>query len=162
MAVAETLDGRQSAVLRFETNSWRVLAMRDEKILRAWRAPDRSYWAASAERLVQFQDDTIPTLQTNEIPARQIFDVAVEPDGVFWLATSDGLFRHTAPLWRSPSPFAASLEAPVEALTVGGPGETWFVSGGALHRIAGEARQRTSFPTGFRRSGIFTRFRTVP
>ncbi len=38
-------------------------------------------------------------ISPDEISVRRIFDVAVEPNGTLWLATSDGLFRRTPTIW---------------------------------------------------------------
>ena len=36
-----------------------------------------------------------------DITARAYNDLAIEPGGAFWLATSDGLFRYAPLAWRS-------------------------------------------------------------
>jgi ligand-binding sensor domain-containing protein len=45
----------------------------------------------------------------------QILDVAVESQGVFWLATSEGLARHAPKSWRVPQPVG---EDPVMPLMI--------------------------------------------
>lgn len=100
IALAESSDGKRNVVLRFDGKSWNVLAVRDEKILRAWRSSDNEIWAATSNGLFQISELDARLVPVHEIPIRQIFDVAVEPGGAFWLATSDGLFRRARTLWR--------------------------------------------------------------
>ena len=70
-----------------------------EKIRAAWRGPDKIFRAATSDSLMQLQDDR--WVEATEISARQYFDVAVEPRGVLWLATSEGLFRWPPAIWSS-------------------------------------------------------------
>ena len=48
------------------------------------------------------QLDRLAMHATLEGFARQYSDLAVEPGGAFWLATSDGLYRYALPQWRKP------------------------------------------------------------
>lgn len=36
-----------------------------------------------------------------ELSVREVFDLAIEPSGAFWLATAGGLFRHATAIWQA-------------------------------------------------------------
>jgi signal transduction histidine kinase/ligand-binding sensor domain-containing protein len=135
-ALAETSDGRQDAVLRFDGKSWKVLAVRAGQNLRAWSGPDKSCWVATGTELLQIAADGTESGQPEIFPAHKILDVAVEPDGVFWLATSEGLLRHSESLWARPDAIS-SMESPVTAVAESAGGPLWFVADAKLHRLDG-------------------------
>ena len=71
-------------------------------------------------------------LETEEISARQYFDVALEPNGPFWLATSDGLFRFAPLSWRNAT---GATRLTIHCLTGDAQERIWFVSAGSLHLL---------------------------
>ena len=142
-ALAETADGRQDKVLRFDGKSWRALPVRAGKNLHAWSGADKSCWVATGMELFQIAPDGTESDQPENIPAHQILDVAVEPDGVFWLATSAGLFRHAEALWARPAAVSPT-EAPVTAVAEGAGGPLWFAADAKLHRL--ESGSHAEFP----------------
>ncbi len=70
-------------------------------------AADRTDWAATIDSLFEWEPGGREVIESEESSARQYYDVAVEPGGAFWLATSDGLFRYAPLTWRSPAPVQA-------------------------------------------------------
>jgi len=97
----------------------------------AWIIP---FWGHSFTGLSRLETRN---QQTQEVPvlegalAGRFYDVAVEPKGVFWLATSEGLVRHTPLLWRVPKEIAA-VNAPVYAMLQDPSDRLWFASASAL------------------------------
>ncbi len=114
--VAEFSKTQQRTVLRFTGQQWVVENTGGERIRQAWRGPDNTRWATTSHSLLQSEEGGSQLTENEEIAARQYFDVAVEPSGVFWLATSEGLFRYTPLTWRSPS-LGASADSLVHTLT---------------------------------------------
>ena len=51
-----------------------------------------------------------------ENPGRRYFDAAIETNGIFFVASSDGLFRYAPRAWRTPSG-VPSIESPANAIT---------------------------------------------
>jgi signal transduction histidine kinase len=64
----------------------------------------------------------------------QIYDVAVEGNGVFWLATSGGLLRHAPLSWRRPADTeaGAGTDNPVFAVLEDRAGGLWFATASGL------------------------------
>src|SRR5207244_3265148 len=82
-------------------------------------------------------------VEDQEISAGRYFDVATEPNGVFWLATSDGLFRHAPPAWRTPRALA-QINARVHAIWEDRDQRLWLASASALHCL--QENQLRTFP----------------
>src|SRR5215470_14975233 len=76
-------------------------------------------------------------VENQEISARQILDVTVEPGGQFWLATSEGMFRYAPLPWRKDQALA-KLDLPVHSLATDAQGQLWFLAGNSLHSLAEE------------------------
>jgi len=145
--VADSVMGGQHAVVRFETNAWRILTFLDDKILRAWRTAEKTFWVVTSVGLFQLDALGRQASLTDEIPAQRIFDAAVEPGGAFWLATSDGLFRRASPLWQS-AVDSRLRDAPIDSMAADRRGQIWFVSEGMLFGGEPEATARHPLPEG--------------
>jgi signal transduction histidine kinase len=84
-------------------------------------------------------------IQSEEGSGRQYYDLAVEPGGAFWLATSDGLYRYAPLTWRKPRT-VRSLSSLVHGLAEDDAGRLWFVSGNRLHLLERERLQEFALP----------------
>src|SRR5207249_160456 len=151
-AVAEASASHQRVIVHLDSQQrWTTQPAGPEKVRHAWRGPDQIGWAATIDSLFQWETDRPGLLETEEISARQHYDVAKEQGGVFWLATSEGLFRYAPLCWRSPRPFR-QLNSLIHALTGDQEGRLWFVSAGALHCCQDERQQEYPFPAATSRS----------
>ncbi|HKS36053.1 MAG TPA: two-component regulator propeller domain-containing protein, partial [Verrucomicrobiae bacterium] len=131
--VADSLVSTQRVVLHFDGQSWDPPVAAPERIRGAWRGPDQSFWAFTRTSLLhrpgrEWEAVDTPGVRTAE---RQIFDAATEANGVFWLATSEGLIRHAPQIWRSPSGLG-DLKSPVYGILEDRQGRLWFAAPGAL------------------------------
>jgi signal transduction histidine kinase len=144
-AVAEATDSSSSVVVNFDGQRWTAVAAGSEKLRHAWRGPDRTCWAITGTSLLQGEVGNSKLTENEDISARQYYDVSVEPDGNFWLATSDGLFHYAAPIWRSPRPLK-ELNSLVHCLAGDKAGRLWFVSANGLHSLEDDRRQDFPFP----------------
>jgi ligand-binding sensor domain-containing protein len=133
-SLAESKADQRRQITYFDGQHWSVLPAGSEKVRRAWRGPDRTFWAATIDSLFQFDSGNGAMLENQEISARAYFDVAVEPNGAFWLATSDGLFRYSLLAWQSPSP-TRQLNSLVHGFAEDAEGRLWFASGANLHVV---------------------------
>ena len=145
IAVGESTTNQQMAVVRFNGLGWETQPVGAEKICYAWRGPDKVLWAATKEALFRFPEDRPEKVINEEISAGRYFDLATEPGGAFWLATSDGLFRYAPPVWRSPGSLQ-KINTPVHCLAEDSDGQLWFVSGGRLQALQNDLLQEYSLP----------------
>jgi signal transduction histidine kinase/ligand-binding sensor domain-containing protein len=135
--VTMVASGRQKAVVCFANGKWTRYSAGNLKIRFAWRSPDDRTWATTIDGLFQMQPGGSEFLEDEELPARQYLDVAVEPGGAFWLATSDGLFRYAPSLWRPPSELSDRASA-CHCIGEDDAGGIWFTSSNAVCVLDGE------------------------
>ena len=77
--------------------------------------------------LFKREGDNWEAVQIPALRVPQYYDVATEPNGVFWLATTEGLVRHSLQSWRVP-PGLAALKTAVHAILEDKSGGLWFAS----------------------------------
>ncbi len=144
-ALAETADGKRQVAARFDGRTWTVQTLPTGKVVRAWREANKTWWAMTTYSLFQWQDGQPEMTVNEEISAHRYFDLAVEPGGIFWLATSDGLFRYAPLLWQGP-PGGGNLNSPVNAIAEDREDALWVASGNSLHRFLNNQWQEHPFP----------------
>jgi signal transduction histidine kinase len=146
-AIAESTQTHQKVIVHFNGQQWTIDPATAEKLRFAWRGPDGTCWAANPNTLFQYQPGATEMTEYEDITARAYNDLAIEPGGSFWLATSDGLYRYAALAWRSPAA-AQKINTPIRCLTMDNDGRLWFISGNLLHSIHGDHHEEFSFPAG--------------
>jgi len=100
LMTAEDRRTRERILLHFSQGTWARWNVQGQNLRQAWSGPDGEWWghtSGTVFRLERLGDSLrpVPVLQVGRVA-----DVALEPHGVAWVATSEGLFR-IAPLpWR--------------------------------------------------------------
>ena len=89
--LAESGTNQQKMLAHFDGEHWTAEVVPVEKIRFAWRGPDKTDWAATIDSLFEWEPGGREVVESEESSGRQFYDLAVEPGGAFWLATSDGL-----------------------------------------------------------------------
>ena len=143
--VAESLAGGQAVVVRFDGTGWTAQPAGVEKIRRAWRGGNKALWVMTQDALLQQAPGEIKLAEVQDISARRYYDLAMEPGGTFWLATSAGLFHYAPPLWRSPHRLQ-QFNFLVHSLADNNSGQLWFVADGRLHSLQGETHREFVLP----------------
>lgn len=137
----------QMLPVTFDGRIWNAWPGGPANLQWAWRGPDGTLWAASGESLFQWDSSQTNWVKSDEVPVDQIFDVAVEPDGAFWLATSDGLIRGAAALWQKPAALRDD-DSPVSCLTMDPAGAIYYIAGHQLHQFKGGWHREFPLPGG--------------
>ncbi len=151
-AIADTGTNQPAALAHFDGAFWRVEHDLPQRVRHAWCGEGQTCWASTPDSLYQ-RESGGPWAENEEIAARQYFDVTVEAAGVFWIASSDGLFRYGPLAWQTP-PVLAEANSPVPCLA-GDAENIWFVAGNlvcALPQDAQADRVLYSFPLGSEQS----------
>ncbi|PYJ84579.1 MAG: hypothetical protein DME22_12305 [Verrucomicrobia bacterium] len=146
--VAESPSTGGKVVLYFNGQIWAAPVPAPEKTRYAWRDVDGTVWAATRSALFKRQGSDWETVQVPGLRAPQYNDVAAEPNGVFWLATTEGLARHSLQTWREP-PELVSVDAPVFSMLEDRKGGTWFASTNGLLALRNGQLQTFKWPVGF-------------
>lgn len=97
---AEDRRTRERLLVRFSQGAWERWNVQGQNLRQAWSGADGELWGHTSGTVFRFERQAgglrpIPVLQVGRVA-----DIALEPEGAAWLATSEGLFR-IAPLpWR--------------------------------------------------------------
>jgi signal transduction histidine kinase len=144
--IGESVTNQRRLVLRFDAaQNWTLCALSVGKLRQAWCASDGTCWGFDIDSLLQWDlGRTAEPFENDEVSARQYFDATVEPGGAFWLATSDGLFRHAPPLWQTPAA-SRKINSLVRCLAVDPETRLWFVAGNRLCSLQGANLQSHAF-----------------
>jgi signal transduction histidine kinase/ligand-binding sensor domain-containing protein len=149
MLLANLANGGPQIGVYFTGENWIPHAAAPERIRFAWLGPDKIVRAATPDSLLIWRDGRF--VESEEISARQYFDLAIEPGGAFWLATSDGLFRCAQPAWRTP-PALASMNSHVRSIAIDSAGRLWLVANGRLHWLQNDMHEEFALPDNVRSS----------
>ncbi len=104
LTVAQLSGSNRSELVHFQNGEWTVVYEDDSNILAGWQGLDSSYWIAKDRNTLINLLNGQSIIQPREgILSGDIYDVVVEPSGVFWLAASHGLARYAPSIWRVPS-----------------------------------------------------------
>lgn len=142
--VANCATNDSKVVVCFDGADWQVLKAGEYRVRQAWRGPERAIWGIGINAVFRWEQNQQGPKEVTDISARQYFDVAVEPGGAFWLATSEGLFRYAPLLWSCP-PTMRDL-SPVICIASDSEGRLLFCSGGKLSVFNGQTVEEIALP----------------
>ena len=97
--VANPLDSGLRFLVQLDKGMWSINQVQGEKVRQAWQGWDDIVWGYSYNSL--FRIDSSGSLLREPTIGSQ-YDMALETNGVFWIASSEGLVRYAPYLWRSP------------------------------------------------------------
>jgi signal transduction histidine kinase len=134
VALGETATNGQKVIALFDGQDWEFLAAGSERLRQAWSGPEHGRWAMTLDSLFEWEPARRELVADEDISPRQFFDLALEPGGAFWLATSDGLYRYAPLLWRIPQALR-QLNSLVHCLAGDSENRLWFVAGSSVHLL---------------------------
>lgn len=149
MCAADSPSSEQKLIVHFDGQNWTTQIMGTQKIRGAWRGSEGVTWVATLSTLFQIENAGFPNAESEEFANGHYFDVAVQTNGVFWLASAEGLMRYSPPLWKSPRAIQR-LNSPVPCVAEDTESRLWFASAGALHSLENGHYQEHAFPRNFR------------
>ena len=146
VAVAESTTVSERFLVWFEGQGVLPQMAPVGKVRQGWRGWDDLFWVQTFNSVSRLDLAHLATLPGPEgFLASSYYDVAVQPKGVFWLATSDGLVRYAPPLWRTPAALRPRA-LPVYAMVESENGTVWIMDAQGLRRCLKEEWQTYPFP----------------
>ncbi len=111
-----TLDGSpiRKATVRLANGRIEIEPLTEDRVRQVWKVWDKSEWAMCFSSLLRREVGPQPHF-TRQPQAGPNYDVAVQTNGVFWIATPEGVSRYAPALWRPPVALA-SFEGSVHAV----------------------------------------------
>jgi len=158
-ALGESSALKRRVLVHFDGTNWLSRATPGEPLRFAWRDADPGlFWGLTINTLIRFgaEGDRVERVL---VDSRQFYDVAVQPRGVFWLATLEGLMRHAPSAWHVPAG-AAPFNVVVHAALEDAQGRLWFATAAGLLAAQGRQWRQIPWPEGFdpsfrARDGLF-------
>ncbi|HVK57428.1 MAG TPA: ATP-binding protein [Candidatus Kapabacteria bacterium] len=89
-------------IVRLQDGEFSSFPVPGEKIKQGWTAWDNSIWGYSSTALFRLESEPLVRLRKEPVSGTQ-YDIACETNGVFWIASSEGLLRYAPFLWRAPT-----------------------------------------------------------
>lgn len=147
--VAELPAAQQRGLVHFDGTRWQVLTVPGENLRFAWRGPvPGTFWGITQNRLYWFAGT-----QRSEVrpPVRlaQIHDVAVQPRGIFWLATREGVVRHAPAAWQRAATAGGENPGQIQSLAEDAAGRLWAAADTGLWSVEDRVWTRLGWPAGF-------------
>ncbi len=134
-------------ILILSGQEWRSLPDSREAVRMAWPGPDETLWVYNAAGLFRMLLRDPSVLVPVDSPEARLIDASSGGNGVFWLATPEGVFRYAPPLWRVPVQVEARPLA-THAVANGREGVLWFVQSSGLLRRDGSGWKPYPFTNG--------------
>jgi len=148
--VADSLASEQRLVVHFDGKDWITQPAGNQRIRGAWLGAEGITWIVTINSVFAVDRSGTAASESEEIYSGNYFDVAVETNGTFWIASADGLLRYSPPLWKTPRA-VERLNSPVPCLAEDSESRLWFVSGGTLHSLE-NGRDQEHFSRTFRQA----------
>lgn len=126
-------EGSGRYIFQYREGNFQFHDISSERPRQAWTAWDEQLWGFSYNSIFRVVPTQPPVLLKELAPGAH-FDVTVQANGVFWLASSEGLIRFAPTLWR-PAPRLENLQMPIHSILFP-PGEAdrfWMASPEGLH-----------------------------
>ncbi len=145
--VGELPTNERRVLVRFDGTNWITRAVPGENLKFAWKDGGSDvFWGVTPNAIFRIYPDHAEQVRTGP-PASPCFDVALQPHGVFWLATLEGLVRHMPLAWRTPAG-AELFDSVTYAAAEDAAGGLWFANINGLIVNRGGQWQRFPWPDG--------------
>lgn len=142
--LADSLNGKGPLLVYFDGVQWSILAALPKNTTHAWRTADGTYWATIANSLLQKKAGEQRWTTDEDIATQRIYDCASETNGIFWLATADGLYRHAPLTWHS----LQGMGSAIYGLTGDQAGGICVAAADALHLFRDRQWKAYPYPDG--------------
>ncbi len=137
---ANCVGSENRAIVHWRAGQWSTYTLPGEKVREAWRSWDDSVWGFSTTSLFRIGESGL----RHEAVSGALYDVAVETNGVFWVASGEGLIRYAPQLWRVP-PQLEDIQSSVPSLLLSPGGSNIFISS-AVGLVEQTATRRWAYP----------------
>jgi signal transduction histidine kinase/ligand-binding sensor domain-containing protein len=141
-------DGKKIA-LHWDQHDWIALPA-SANITQAWCGHDGSFWELAPDSLHHLHKIGSEWRTEDELIAAQYYDAAIEPNGAFAVATSEGLYRYTPLIWQPAGPSGAGPMT----IAAGTQQRLWCVSATDLNAFDGEKWTSTALPESLRETSL--------
>src|SRR5258708_4023503 len=148
-------DRARHAVVRWVQSRLEIVRTGDSDNLRGWRGTEGELWLMQGASLLQSVSGVWRPVEKYGILAGTPWEVVTEPDGGFWLATSEAVAHYAPPVWVTPE-LAQSLDQPVHSIVEDRQGRLWFSATEYVLVLDGSVWRSYRLPEGMRTHTVQT------
>jgi signal transduction histidine kinase/CheY-like chemotaxis protein len=138
----------RKAVVRFDGQIWRVVQEAESNALRGWYDTANALWVQQGNSLFVREGANDQIIERRAALSGTYTDVLHETASTFWVATAQGVARHSPPLWSAPAP--DSPDEIVNAIVEDRDGRIWFTGDDSLVCLDGRRWRRYATPGDFK------------
>ena len=124
-------------------NRWSFKDVNKLKLRFAWKQSTSGFWGQSYNGVYHIDEIGANPVGQDEISAGLLLDVAVESPEIFYIAGSDGLYRHARSCWQRPEEIR-DIDSSIHGALEDRQDRLWFLNSDAL--LMHKARQWTRYP----------------
>lgn len=149
ISVCSAQTSSQRYLVRWQNGKWQFEEFGEERPQQAWAGWDQLIWSFSFNAVFRVNPEDPRRVEKEPSPG-SLFDAAVETNGVFWVASSEGVIRYAPFLWRTPRRLE-ELKIPVHSICFPKrvPEEAWLASSEGLHFLTDEKTASFRWPEDF-------------
>lgn len=146
--VADDPTLNKRVLVHFDGTNWISCKFLKEGLRFAWRDTEPGkFWGLTINSLLRI-DLKQAKVEKVQHPAAQFYDVAVQPRGVFWLASLEGLWRYAPLAWRKP-PGASEFVTVTYSALQDANNSLWFATADGLLEFDHQQWRQYAWPSGF-------------
>jgi signal transduction histidine kinase/ligand-binding sensor domain-containing protein len=149
--IANSLRDGKKIVAHWDGVRWSTVPNSVANIMRAWRSNDGTFWEVGPNGLVHLHKHGPEWIWEDELLAAQYYDAAVDANGAFWVATSEGLYRHAPLIWQPAGATDVGV-AGSSAICAGSQRRLWCLTSSELNVFDGASWSRIALPETLRTS----------
>ena len=102
VSIVASGDNQKRYIVTLENEEWSTQNVEKSKIRFAWKQENTGFWGQSYNSVYRINKQQSQPVGQDEVSTGLLLDVAVESSEVFFIASSEGLFRHAPSCWQRP------------------------------------------------------------
>ncbi len=142
--VAERIDDQKRVIVSFNAGQWTVYQLR-ERVKLGWQDSNGTIWAMTPNALFHLDKEKDEFVEEQEIAVAQFLDAAIDPRGLIWIATSEGLYCRVPLPWRTPLALRP-VNGRIHAFAQDDQNRLWIASNVGLHCYSDETVKTFPYP----------------
>ncbi|MDP8245307.1 MAG: hypothetical protein P9L94_14580 [Candidatus Hinthialibacter antarcticus] len=127
IAVANTILPNFKTIIRFSQKKFESIYEFDDNIYEAWQDEKQRIWFYNGFNLYRIENNQLHEIEKKGPLVGELYDMEVELDSSFWIASSEGLVRYSPPLWETPDEIS-HINNWVHAIREDRKQRVWFLS----------------------------------
>ncbi len=148
ISMVATGERQKRLITSFKDGNWDIESAGDLKLRFAWKGATGGFWGQSYNAIHRISKNQRNVVGQDKVSAGLLLDVAVQSPNVFYIASSEGLFRHAPSCW-APPPALIDIDSSIHAILEDRDQRIWCLNAEALLGFEGETWTRTPWPEEF-------------